>query len=72
MNYRRLRKEMNLTQEELGKLIGMDQPNIVKLENSDDSILRVQKMKILLLALDKGVITNEEYSKEMIRLIKAK
>lgn len=71
MNYTSLRNKMGLSQEELGKELFVNQEQVRQMEVSNDKEFKNLKMKMLIIALDKEIITGQVYAKEMINLIEA-
>lgn len=71
MNYTSLRNKMGLSQEELGKELFVNQEQVKQMEVSNDKEFKNLKMKMLIIALDKEIITGQVYAKEMINLIEA-
>lgn len=71
MNYTSLRNKMGLSQEELGKELFVNQEQVKQMEVSNDKEFKNLKIKMLIIALDKEIITGQVYAKEMINLIEA-
>ena len=69
IDYKGLREQMRLTQEELGNEIGVSQEIVCKMENSEPKLLRNTKIRFLNFALERGVITRENYITEIRTLI---